>query len=309
MSIAASDIDVAFRFFLGRRPNTDEEHSFDSIGQMNEFLMVSEEFRSSDRARKNDLPWPLKQVFISRTARVLYCPIGKNACSFLKSQMIHISDVPHADYMIHDVHMLTDHVRTGMQLGDYPRDEVEAVIDSPDYFRFALLRDPCDRLLSAYIEKFVLNRNTPGNIRHARSVVVPVQSALGMEAPDFDRGITFRDFVTWIISAPARQLDPHWRPQALYLAGMSYDRLYGFDEMDALIEDLEARSGTSLVRQPRNTTGSGTGTLHPGAADLQPAEIMVLPRLSRESFLEDSLIADISNYFREDYGLLEKHEL
>lgn len=305
MTVAASDIEKAFLFFLGRRPNLEVTHRFDTLTQVNRFIMRSPEFRASAKARKNDLTWPLRQVFISRAARVLYCPIGKNACTFLKSLMVRISDVPHAGYLMHDVHLLTDHVRTGMQLSDYPRDKVDEVIFSPNYFRFALLRDPCDRLLSAYIEKFVVNRNAPSNILHTRTVLAPVQKALGMATPDFDRGITFRDFVTWIISAPAEKLDPHWRPQALYLAGMNYDRLYGFDQIDALIADLETRSGKTLPRQPRNVTGSGTGTLHPGAADLLPAEIMALPRLSRASFLDDSLIADITGYFQEDYNALD----
>jgi len=248
--------------------------------------------------------WPLRQVFVSQRAKVIYCPIGKVACSFLKQQMVRISDVENPDWILQDVHFRTDHSYTGLHLKDYTPQEALSIISSPEMFRFAVLREPGARLLSAYMEKFVINRTMPNNIFHTRSVVEPVQRALGRTDPDFEHGVTFRQFITEVTSRPPRELDPHWRPQCLYLEGISYDRIYDFEEIDEVVSMLEARSGRRLPRQPSNVTGSGLGRFQPGAADLLPSQIEAIGQISHESFLQDDLQKAIKEYYQADYAIL-----
>jgi len=279
--------------------------SFASYESVSREVLRSDAFHQWERAHKNALRWPRSQVFVSVKAKVIYCPIGKVACTFLKRQMLRISDVAHREDLMEAVHLLTDNVRTGMQLSDYSLREAEGFIADPGFFRFAVLRAPRDRLLSAYIEKFVLNRMVPGNIYHTAGVVGPVQQAQGLATPDFDRGISFRDFVTAVTAALPEKLDPHWKPQHLYLAGIAYDRIFGFDEIDAAIDILEERSGQTLPRQAQNVTGSGKGEIRPGAADLLPADLAALPRLDKASFFDADLDAKIMEYFAEDIALME----
>ncbi len=248
--------------------------------------------------------WPLRQVFVSQRAKVIYCPIGKVACSFLKQQMVRISDVENPDWILQDVHFHTDHSYTGLQLKDYTPQEALRIISSPEMFRFAVLREPGARLLSAYMEKFVINRTMPNNIFHTRSVVEPVQHALGRSNPDFEHGITFRQFITEVTSRPPRELDPHWCPQYLYLEGISYDWIYDYKEIDTVVSMLEARSGRRLPRQPSNVTGSGLGCFQPGAADLLPSQVEAIGQISRESFLQDDLQKAIKEYYQADYAIL-----
>lgn len=263
-------------------------------------------FQKIQTAHKTRLGWPLAQVFVSQRSRVLYCPIGKVACTFLKRQMVRISDVAHADTIIDHVHALTDTIITGLQLSDYPQQEARAFIDAPDYFRFAVLRNPRDRLLSAYIEKFVIGRTNTGNIRHTREVVAKVQGIDGATEPDFDRGITFRQFVSTVTGSNPARLDPHWRPQTQYLAGIRYDRLFRIEDIDSVIDMLEERSGRTLPRQAQNVTGSGNGTPRHGAADLLPADILALPRISGDSFFDDATDQAIAYFFAEDFVLLDQ---
>lgn len=263
-------------------------------------------FQKLQMAHKTRLGWPLSQIFVSKRSKVLYCPIGKVACTFLKRQMVRISDVAHADTIIEHVHVLTDTIVTGLQLSDYPQEEARAFIEAPDYFRFAMLRNPRDRLLSAYIEKFVIGRTNTGNIRHTRDVVAKVQGIDGATEPDFDRGITFRQFVSTVTGANPTTLDPHWKPQVLYLAGIRYDRLFSIHDIDSVIDVLEERSGLTLPRQAQNVTGSGSGTPYEGAADLLPAEILALPRISGDSFFDQETDQAIAAFFAEDFALLDQ---
>ena len=309
MSVSEQEFQDAFRFFLGRRPGMEPLPRFENVSEMQRSLLRSAEFRASPRARKTALGWPLGQVFISRKAKVIYCPIGKNACTFLKRQMLAISDVENPGYLLRDIHLLTDYVRTGLQLSDYTPEEVAGFIASPSFLKVAVLRDPADRLLSAYVEKFVTNRLAAGNIHHTRPVVAAVQAAEGIASPDFDRGISFRQFIGQITSVPPETLDPHWRPQALYLEGIVYDRLYGFGEINLLVDELERRSGIALPRQPQNVTGSGrSNVIQPGASELLPGQLQALPRLAGTSYLDPDLRERIAGYFAADYALLQRTE-
>lgn len=269
--------------------------------------MASPEFRGSPRAKKSNLAWPLRQNFVSRKARAIYCPIGKNGCTFLKRQMVLSSDVEYrqqiADF---NVHTLTDHARTGMQLSDYSDTEVTELLASPDYFRFAVIRAPIDRLISAYMEKFVLGRMSPPNWAHTKPVVWHVQKAAGLEAADMDRGITFREFAEFVVARAPTQLDAHWRPQHLYLEGVHWDRLYEMSELMEISDMLEARSGRVLPRKAVNVTGNLGRTLVEGGADLLPAEIAGLPPLSIDSYLDPGLREAIEDYYAADIALLDE---
>lgn len=304
-----ADLVTAYQLFLGRAPNPanhPSEPAADGGIARNRRLAASAEFRASPQAAKTPLPWPLRQVFVSKPARLIYCPIGKNACTFLKSQMARTLAPPHLDYLLNDIHFLTDHLRTGLQFSDYPEAELHSLCHDPDYFRFAVLRAPFDRLLSAYIEKFVMGRNSPENIQHTASVVVPVQRALGFDRVDYDHGITFRQFIACITSADPAKLDAHWRPQALYLAGMQYDALFRIDQIDALMDILEERAAMPLARRALNVTGSGLGRDRHGAQDLLPAQIAASGKLSKGSFYDDGMRAAVRLMYAKDFALFEK---
>lgn len=314
MSVPRARVRAAYGFFLGRRPPLFRTPKYASVGEMNRLLMASEEFRASDRAGKTRLGWPLQQHFVSHRARVIYGPIGKNACTFLKRQMVRVSDVPYADHLLPDIHVLTDHVRSGMQLSDYSAEEAARIVSDPAYVRFAVLRDPADRLLSAYMEKLVLNRMNSGNHLHTAKPVWAVQRAqgrsgqdrAGQDGPDFDRGVTFREFATWVTAQDPATLDAHWRPQHLYLEGVAWDCFYPFDRLDLVVDMLEARGGRPLPRLPENRTGSGEGEAREGAADLLPAEIAAAPRIARASFFDEDLSARVARFYARDRALLDE---
>ncbi|WP_347100800.1 sulfotransferase family 2 domain-containing protein [Sagittula stellata] len=300
------DAVAAYEVILGRPPNPRTAPPFTSLHQLYRMLFASEEFRQGSRARKTPLGWPMAQVFVSAPARMLFCPIGKNACTLLKSAMVRSAGLPHADWMARDIHTLTDRVRTGAQLSDYTREEAEAMIRDPDILKVAVLRDPERRLLSAYMEKFVIGRTVPANIFHTRTVVEAVQAQAGPEASDFDRGITFRQFIDHVTSVPGRTLDPHWRPQALYLEGIDYDRLYRLDQISVLLALVEERCGIPLDRQARNVTGSGSGGQEGAAMDLWPRDLMIGAKLSHGSFFDAGMRSKVESAFACDYALLEK---
>ena len=174
--------------------------------------MLLPAYKNAPRAWKTGLNWPLNQIFANPAYKLIYCPIGKNACTFLKRQMAQLSNHPELDILLGDIHLLTGHVNTGLLLGDYLGDEAHRLMHDPEAFRFAVLRDPMQRLLSAYVEKYVYTRNAPGNIGHARTLLPRVQDARGQTPPDYDQGISFGEFVDAVVDTPPLGLDAHWHP-------------------------------------------------------------------------------------------------
>lgn len=294
----------AYRLFLNRAPANPAAQAKQSFDLLISNLFWSAEFQQSPRSKKSGLGWPEAQYFVARDKKVIYCPIRKVACSFLKGAMVDLSEHPQKNILKRSIHMLTDHVRTGMQLSDYNEDDAAAMINDPEMLRFAVLRDPAHRLLSGYLEKFVVNRLESNNVKyHTTSVVTPVQTRKGMEQIDFDLGITFRDYVEFITEQDPATLDPHWRPQSLYLADYDWE-LYTLDMLDELVARLTALSGVKLDNMQLNKTDSGNGEAIDGADTMLPAEIETIGGIAASSFITPDLDEKIKAFFADDYALI-----
>jgi hypothetical protein len=306
MPISPHEVQSDFQVFLKRPADPAVEVAFKNVPELIHTLFRSPEFRKSPQAKKYGYDWPRAQFLVSIKHRILFCPIGKNACTFLKRQMVRIEQPNEEEFLVRDIHLLTDQVNTGFIIDDYPPDQAKDILNASDYFRFAVLRDPMDRLLSAYTEKFVIDRNNPGNIMHTGPVVSEVQKRQDPASEaDFNRGITFREVLSFRASSSAEKLDPHWIPQANYLDGFSW-KLYGFDMIDLLVDELEARTGVTLPRLPDNFMGSGQGAPVEGALDMLPAELLFYGRIAKQSFWTDETKAEIQAYYARDYAYLKQ---
>lgn len=248
--------------------------------------------------------WPNQQIMALPGPRVLYLPIAKCACTSLKALMVAISGHPRREVLLAgDVHRGLDAGGTGLLLMDLDSRAVRRVLAAPGWFRFAVVRDPHDRLLSAYVDKFVRARSRPG-VRH--TVVPTLAAALGRtpEAADVARGISFRRFVETVIAMDPMARDPHWRPQALHFRDVGIDRLYGMGDMDLLAADLAAHFGAPVPLDHRNRSRRTSATPYPGAADAAPAEIEAeAASVARASFYDPALRAAVASAYAEDLAL------
>lgn len=252
------------------------------------------------------LPWPVGSIMVSEPHRVLYSPVAKCACTSLKTMMVHLAQVEHAEQILkHGVHRVTDKFSTGMQLKDIPRQRSMEIRHSDEYYKFAAVRDPVERIVSAYTEKFVVNRRREGNHWHTRPVISAVQ---GNTSPDMDKGITFRQFVEYIISQPASSLDTHWIPQHLSLRGVDrYNRIFRIDQLDELKTCLENWTGAEIVLGELNKTAGERQDAHEhtkpmpeNVVDLLPAQLDALKRLNSALFMEKHLVETLRQYYSED---------
>jgi len=216
--------------------------------------------------------------------------------------MVELSDVPHKqEILAGDVHRATGVFRTGALLIDLDTDRATQIIQDPDFFRFSVVRDPFDRLLSAFREKFVVNRLQPPNHWHTCEVLANVQCR---DEPDYNAGISFAEFVAFVTRQPPEKLDTHWRPQSHYLQSMRYDRIYAFEDFATLGYELEQRLGQPLHIQHRNRSiGLGQRDIS-GITRQRAGTIESVAEVSKRSFMEDQELLDkVEAYYAEDRRL------
>lgn len=247
----------------------------------------------------NHLCWPLWQLIVIKNRKLIYNPIGKCGSSSLKHIIISMSDISsEMKGMPLDTHS------TGLQLGDLPIDEATEILHDRSYLKFAVLRDPFDRLVSAYLEKFVLNRMDENNQFHTSPVISRV---LGVPSPtpdDFSRSITFARFVDYIVRSAPDQLDPHWCPQYMYLRNAEY-KLYMLEDLDELYNDLQLSPGTPGVDVQHNITRRNAEEV-PEAYALTASE-MPHSNIATACFYNEDIRRKVRSYFALDFKYRSDH--
>lgn len=171
-------------------------------------------------------------LFPLPTHRVIYVKNPKAACSTV---LLWLSRVHHADHTRRPRNMHTEH---GLPRPDDIGWPTTLGMLSGDGFRFTFVRDPLRRLESAYWDKIV---HAPQEWWRE-----PVQRILGISGTP-----TFEQFLSAIEQQdPAREMDPHWRPQHVNLMYplVSYDRI---GKVETFADDVAAiRRATGLPAAP-----------------------------------------------------------
>lgn len=246
---------------------------------------------------------PTSQAMLVDDLKLVYLPIAKNACSSLKQLVAGLGGVDLQPG--EDIHIKLDTNRTGLQFADRSEEDIRKALSGPDWMRFVVIRDPFDRLVSAYIEKFVLHRNEP---RIEETVGPAYRSVFDHEdltPEDFERGISFRDFVDFIVQHDPRDLDSHWQPQAEQLGHIIFTHVYEVGNLEALAADLQAHVGQEIDLPWMNASREEAEMRVPvpGACDLLPGALVDPARIDLESFLPDDLRGRIAQYFARDVTL------
>ena len=255
------------------------------------------------KGRGNGLRWPYGSMMVSETNKLFYIPVAKCACTSLKSMMVNLAAVDRPDIATElGVHLVTDRFNTGVQLKDKPIDKARKILASDQYFKFSVIRDPFQRLVSAYMEKFVYKRHGDRNLLHTRAVI---SAAQGTDDIDLDQGISFDQFLAYILSQDPFELDPHWRPQHHYFLGVPHmSRIFRLENIKALEQYLLQEHGMTVKLGHENKTGKSDIDL-PQACTLSAREFDDREPISPHSFLATRHAGAIREYFREDFEFYE----
>jgi Sulfotransferase family len=247
--------------------------------------------------------WPLAQIMVDQVYRILYCPIAKNACSSLKRSFVDFGSLPIDSELLNteDIHKLLDSRNTGYLLKDLPAEVVRDILLDESYFRFAVLRDPLERLLSVYREKFVKHRLDPDQWFHTGPVMAEIQKCTPQDV-NFETGITFEKMMQYILKSRQTDLDEHWRPQYLYLSVLNCKNLYLNDDLLILAENIQLFSGKKFQLRRDNVSRNDShkrfvkNAFRLSASELYP----IIGGISTDSFYNEYYRSNLNNYYSID---------
>ncbi|XP_068124373.1 carbohydrate sulfotransferase 10 [Hyperolius riggenbachi] len=145
----------------------------------------------------------LDRIFVSDKHKILFCQTPKVGNTQWKKVLIvlnglysSIEDIP--DNIVHD------HDKNGLpRLSSYSISEVHERLDS--YFKFLIVRDPFERLISAYKDKFLNNPRFEPWYKH--NIAPVIIRKYRKNHSNIKGGLQFQDFVRYLGDPNHRFLD------------------------------------------------------------------------------------------------------
>ncbi|MEM1252666.1 MAG: sulfotransferase family protein [Cyanobacteria bacterium P01_H01_bin.21] len=262
---------------------------------------------SSRTAWSHDLR-PEHEYIVNHEYRFVYCPIPKVACSSLKRVMVELCSLRNTEEILRLPNdLFHTYIHHNLSLSSYIEDEALSFLRTTNYFKFAFVRNPWSRLVSAYLNKFV---EAPSFQNHtfipdnAREVISACYQAKDLQ-PDFQKMITFRQFLNYISKTPDDLLDGHWKPQYLFLSDYAFDFIGRLENLEDDFETLREKLNLPVSIPWSNKTSSKHSTDDSqqleNLADFYPTETIALTSPSKyQQFYTPDLIDLVRNRYEED---------
>jgi len=207
--------------------------------------------------------WPENHFVVCEKFHFLYIPIEKVACSALKSWVIELAEGRGASHGVDP----NAHIRAFYELQAQPADTQRPWLHDRKLFRFAFVRNPWDRLVSGFLNKFVPWKSPAQKfadehtqrLRWSRAInrlSAGLLCASGKASSErWREELTFRQFVTELRQRNPRKFDLHWRPQHLFLGSQPLDFLGRFeylaDDFRTLCRKISVSGGLSEANKTR----------------------------------------------------------
>ncbi|XP_063071192.1 carbohydrate sulfotransferase 11-like [Engraulis encrasicolus] len=255
--------------------------------------LLEEACRSYTRKRRVLIPEDLKHVIVDDQHSLLYCYVPKVACTNWKRVLMVLTGGAgpgrHEPLQIpaHEAHV-PGNLRT---LSEYSTAEINQRLRS--YLKFAFVREPFERLVSAYRNKFTRSYNTAFHKRYGTKIVRRQRPDALPEALERGDDVSFGEFVRYLVDPATQREEPfneHWeRVHSLCHPCLIHYDVVG--KYETLEEDadyvLKLAGAEAEVRFP--ASGKSTRTTGELAAsyfkDISPVYQRKLYNLYRMDFL------------------------
>ena len=164
----------------------------------------------------------LVNIIANEKFKTLYSYIPKVGCTKWKKVTVQLN-FSESDVWVHDPSNFKF-------LADYPQNESEQMLKS--YFKFLFVREPFERILSAYIDKFF--NHDPAFYSLRGPDIAPTRYVSGAET-SYKSIITFEEFVNFVVRLHETDefCNEHWQTfhKLRYPCGIDYDFIGGFENL------------------------------------------------------------------------------
>ncbi|XP_029939517.1 carbohydrate sulfotransferase 14 [Salarias fasciatus] len=187
----------------------------------------------------------LQHVLVNDEHRFLYCYVPKVACSNWKRLMKMLSGA----LKFNDFRSKLDHHHDLVFLSSLKPDEIRYRLKH--YFKFMFVRDPMERLLSAYRNKF-------GEIEsYQKSYGVKIIKRYRKVDSAKGDDVTFTEFIKYLVDENEERMNEHWMP--IYTlcqpCAVTYDFIGSYEHLERDSEYVLQHIGApSHIRFPERQT-------------------------------------------------------
>ncbi|KAI6068164.1 Carbohydrate sulfotransferase 14 [Aix galericulata] len=184
----------------------------------------------------------LRHLLVSDKYRFLYCYVPKVACSNWK-RILKVLDGALESV---DVKLKMDHKSDLVFLGDMKPEEINYRLKN--YYKFIFVRNPAERLLSAYRNKF--GEIKEYQLKYGVEIIRRYRKNGGKSAGD---DVTFSEFLRYLLDEDVEKMNEHWMPiyNLCQPCAVRYDFIGSYERLN---EDanhvLEKVQAPSFIRFP-----------------------------------------------------------
>jgi hypothetical protein len=201
----------------------------------------------------------LETCLLFPKSKVVYAYIPKAACTAIKTWIVRYSGecpelAPPFDQAektgceppeVHDL------LRDRYSLKRWSAATLRGALADPSYFKFAYVRHPFRRIVSAYLDKVVHARSPAHELIRSgqRTAGCLAGGNLAWRAPriDAERSLSFREFIQALETADPERLDHHFRTQDLLLRGLRFDFI---GQVEKLPQDFSVVQERLKIAEP-----------------------------------------------------------
>lgn len=179
----------------------------------------------------------LQHILVNDQYRFLYCYIPKVACSNWKRVLKVLSGALESV----DVSVKMNHHNDLLFLSSLKPEEIRYRLKH--YFKFMFVREPAERLLSAYRNKF-------GEIqsyqkKYGVEIVKRYRKGLSKDVSVAGDDVTFAEFVRYLLDEDAERMNEHWMPMynLCQPCAVNYDFIGSHEHLESDAEFVLQRVG------------------------------------------------------------------
>ena len=212
----------------------------------------------------------LKNIIVDEKSRILFCYIPKSACTQWKTVMANISleENKFKNIMAYLSRRETSYrfhsARNYNFLTAYPLDKAKRMLKS--YFKFVFVREPFERLLSAYLDKF-LGRDIGFHKNYGRNIIKKYRPGGNPE----DKNVTFDEFLNYVINIGNGYWNEHWQTydKLCHPCAVKYDFIGKFENLKEEaahvleISGLSRKTNVSFPEVRKSSTSSKIPFFYP----------------------------------------------
>ncbi|XP_051932972.1 carbohydrate sulfotransferase 11-like [Hippocampus zosterae] len=175
-----------------------------------EFL--EEACRSYTRKRRVLIPEDLKHVIVDDQHGLLYCYVPKVACTNWKRVLMVLTGAAGSRRDPLEIPANEAHVPGNLRtLSEYSASQINQRLRS--YLKFVFVREPFERLVSAYRNKFTRSYNTAFHKRYGTKIVRRHRANPQPDALENGHDVSFDEFVYYLVDPATQMEEPfneHW---------------------------------------------------------------------------------------------------